>query len=85
MREKITVAQLKKAMSGEVEVLFEEVVKAVNQAQPGQIIADSEEPVRQAMGLFRQRLYGKALQLRQQQSEPTFSPSAPRARTDVGE
>lgn len=85
MREKITVAQLKKAMSGEVEVLFEEVVKAINQAQPGRIIADSEEPVRQATGLFRQRLYGKALQLRQQQSEPAFSPSAPRAGTDVGE
>lgn len=85
MREKITVAQLKKAMSGEVEVLFEEVVKALNQAQPGRIIADSEEPVRQATGLFRQRLYGKALQLRQQQSEPAFSPSAPRAGTDVGE
>ncbi len=85
MHEKITVPQLKKAISGEVEVLFEEVVKAINQAQPGRIIADSEELVRQATGLFRQRLYGKALQLRQQQSGPAFSPSAPRARADVGE
>ncbi len=85
MREKITMAQLKKAMRGEVEVLFEEVVKVINQAQPGRIIADSEEPVREATGLFRQRLYDKALQLRQQQSEPAFSPCAPRARTDVGE
>ena len=85
MRKKITVAQLKKAMSGDVEVLFEQVVEVINQAQPGRIIADSEEPVRQATGLFRQHLYGKALQLRQQQSEPAFSPSARRARTDVGE
>lgn len=85
MREKITVAQLKKAMSGAVEGLFEEVVKAINQAQPGRIIADSEEPVRQATGLFRQRLYDKALQLRQQHSEPAFSPSASRAGADVGE
>jgi hypothetical protein len=85
MREKITVAQLKKAMSGEVEVLFEHVVEAINQAQPGRIIADSEEPVRQAMGLFRQRLYDQALQLRQQQSAPAFSPSPRRTRTDVGE
>ena len=85
MREKITVAQLKKAMSGEVEVLFEEVVNAINQAQPGRIIADSEEPVRAATGLFRQRLYGKALQLRQQQSAPAFSPCAPGTRTEVGE
>ena len=85
MREKITVAQLKKAMSGEVEVLFEQVVEVINQAQPGRIIADSEEPVRQAMGLFRQRLYGKALQLRQQQSAPAFSPSRASAGADVGE
>ncbi len=85
MRKKITVAQLKKALRGEVEVLFEEVVKAINQAQPGRIIADSEEPVRAATGLFRERLYGKALQLRQQQSEPAFSPSASRAGADVGE
>ncbi len=85
MREKITVAQLRKAMDGEVKVLFEEVVKAINQARPGRIIAESEEPVRAATGLFRQRLYGKALQLRQQQNEPAFSPSAPSVRADVGE
>jgi hypothetical protein len=85
MHEKITVVQLKKALRGEVDVLFEEVVNVINQAQPGRIIADSEEPVREATGLFRQRLYDKALQLRQQQSEPAFSPWAPRARTDVGE
>jgi hypothetical protein len=85
MHKKITVAQLKKAMGGEVEVLFEEVVKVINQAQPGRIIADSEEPVREATGLFRQRLYDQALQLRQQQNAPAFSPSASRPRADVGE
>ncbi len=85
MHEKITASQLKKAMRGEIEVLFEQVVEAVNQAQVGRIIPESEGPVRYATGLFRQRLYGKALQLRQQHSEPAFSPSARRGGTEVGE
>jgi hypothetical protein len=85
MHEKITASQLKKALTGEVDTLIEEVVKAVNQAQAGRIIADSEEPVRQASALFRRRLYERALQLRQQHSEPAFSPCAQRGRTEVGE
>ena len=78
MHEKLTASQLKKAMRGEVDTLIEDVVKAVNQAQPGRIIADSEELVRQASALFRQRLYERALQLRQQHSEAAFSPCARR-------
>jgi hypothetical protein len=65
--------------------LIAEVVEAVNQAQPGRIIPDSEHQVRHATALFRQRLYEKALRLRQQQSEPAFSPSAPGTGADVGE
>jgi hypothetical protein len=76
---------LKKSLRGEVDTLIEEVVKAVNQAQAGRIIADSEEPVRQASALFRRRLYEKAVQLRQKQSEPAFSPCAQRGWSDVGE
>jgi len=85
MDKKITTSQLKKALRGEVDTLIEEVVKAVNQAQPGRIIPDSEEPVRRASALFRQRLYERALALRQQQDEPAFSPSAQRRRAEVGE
>ena len=85
MPEKISTPQLEKALRGEFKTLLAEVVEAVNQAQPGRIIPDSEEQVRQAVALFRQRLYEKALQFRQQQSEPAFSPSAPRAGADVGE
>jgi len=85
MHEKLTASQLKKAMRGEVDTLIEEVVKAVNQAEPGRIIADSEEPVRQASALFRQRLYERALQFRQQPSEVAFSPCARRRRPAVGE
>jgi riboflavin biosynthesis pyrimidine reductase len=85
MPEKISTQQLKKTLRGEFDGLINEVVEAVNQAQPGRIIVDSEERVRQASALFRQRLYERALQLRQKQSEPAFSPSAPRWRSDVGE
>ncbi len=85
MHEKLTASQLKKAMRGEVDTLIEDVVKAVNQAQAGRIIADSEELVRQASALFRQRLYERALQLRQQHSEAAFSPDAQRRRPQVRE
>jgi hypothetical protein len=85
MPEKISTQQLRKALGGEIDTLLAEVVEAVNQAQPGRIIPDSEGPVRQATGLFRQRLYEKALQLRHQQSEPAFSPSAHGGGADVGE
>ena len=85
MHEKITASQLKKAVRGEFDGLINEVVEAVNQAQAGRIIADSEEPVRQASALFRRRLYEKAVQSRQQQSEPAFSPCAQRGWSEVGE
>jgi hypothetical protein len=85
MHEKLTASQLKKAMRGEIDTLVEDVVQAVNQAQAGRIIPDSEEPVRQATALFRRRLYERALQLRQQQDEQAFSPSARRAGPELGE
>jgi len=85
MHEKITASQLKKRLRGEFDGLIDEVVEAVNQAQPGRIIPDSEERVRQASALFRQRLYERALQLRQQHSEAAFSPCARRQRPKVRE
>jgi hypothetical protein len=77
MHENISTQQLQKALGGDWDTLLREVVDAVNQAQPGRIIADSEGPVHQATAVFRGRLYQKALQLRQQQSQPAFSPCAP--------
>ena len=85
MPEKISTQQLEQALRGEIKTLVTEVVAAVNQAQPGRIIPDSEQQVRQATALFRQRVYEKALRLLQEQGEPAFSPSAPGAGTDVGE
>lgn len=75
MKDKISVKELKKALNCDIETLLEQVVQAVNGAQPGRIIADSEEPVRDASAQFREQLYQKALELRQRQDEPDFSPS----------
>ena len=85
MPKRLTAPQLKKAMRGEIDTLIADVVKAVNEAPPGRIIAESEEPVRQAGALFRQRLYERAVQFRQQHSEAAFSPCGRRRRPDVGE
>ena len=76
---KITVKELQLAMEQEITEMMHEVVEAMNQVQPGQIIADSEEPVRDANTKFRQTLYQKAIDLLQQKQE-AFSPSADNAK-----
>jgi hypothetical protein len=63
---RITKEQLKEALAGDIEKLLEAAVEAVNQAKPGHIIDDSEEPVRDAAGQFRRLLFEKALELRSQ-------------------
>lgn len=73
MDRRITKEQLKERLAEDIEALLEAAVEAVNQAQPGHIIDDSEEPVRDAVGQFRQKLFGKALELRSQRE--AFSPS----------
>jgi len=85
MCESISTQQLKEALGGDFDTLLQGVVDTINQAQPGRIIADSEEPVRQAVAVFRRRLYAEAVRLRQQQREPAFSPWARGGRADVGE
>lgn len=75
MKDKISVKELKKALNSDIETLLQQVAQAVNCAQPERIIADSEEPVRDASAQFREQLYQKALELRQRQDEPDFSPS----------
>jgi hypothetical protein len=78
----ISKEQLKQALAGEIERLLEAAVQAVNQAQPGHIIDDSEEPVRDAAGVFRQALFEKALELRSQSE--AFSPSGRVQRSEPG-
>ncbi len=73
MSNELSKEQLRQALSEDFERLLDEVVKAVNEAKPGHIIDDSEEPVRDAAGQFRQKLFAKAVELRSQRE--AFSPS----------
>ena len=83
---KITPEELKVALNGDIDLLVEQVAEAMNRAQPGRIINDSEESVRDASAEFRQRLYQKAIGLLQdKQLQEDFSPSADRTEPDVEE
>ena len=72
---KIGRRELKAALSEDMDRLLDQVAEAMNSAHPGRIIADSEELVRDANGVFREQLYQKAMDLLQGKQE-AFSPSA---------
>lgn len=74
---RITAEELKQALSADFDGMVEKIAEAMNSAQPGRIIADSEEPVRNANAEFRQRMFEKALGLLQRKQE-AFSPSGQR-------
>ena len=74
---RVSVEQLKQAMAADVERLAAQVAEVMNAAQDGRIIADTEEPVRQANAVFREQMYEKAIRLLQNKQE-AFSPSARR-------
>ncbi len=83
---KITPEELKAAWAKDVDELAEKVAAAMNSAQPGNIIDDSEEPVRDANAEFRQRLYQKAVNLVQdKQLQEDFSPSEDPPGSDLDE
>ena len=72
---KITLDELKAAWAKDIDTLAEKVAAAMNSAQPGNIIDDSEEPVRDASAEFRRRLYQKAVGLLQDKHlQEVFSP-----------
>lgn len=73
----ITAEQLMDQMQGEFRALAEQVAAAMNEARAGRIIADTEEPVRDANAVFRERMFEKALSLLQAKQE-AFSPCAQR-------
>jgi len=74
----VSVEELKQAMAADVDRLAQEVAAAMNAAQEGRIIADTEEVVRDAHAQFRERVYTQAIRLLQSKQE-AFSPSARRA------
>lgn len=72
---RVTAKQIMAEMSMDIERLAEKIAAAINNAQPGAIIDQSEEPVRDAHAEFRQKTYQKALDLLEQ-NQQVFSPSA---------
>jgi hypothetical protein len=70
---KVSVEEIKRALAGDFEQFAQELADAMNAARAGRIIADTEEPVRDANAEFRQRAFQKALRLLQAKQE-AFSP-----------
>ena len=84
--QRITAAELDAALAGEYEALKQKICQAMNSAKLGRIIADSEEPVRDACAVFRQQAYQKAIDLLGKRlAQEDFSPSAQPMRRDVEE
>lgn len=74
--QRITAEQLVAELQGDFRAMAEEIAAAMNAAKGGRIIADTEEPVRDANAVFRQRAYQKALDLLARQSaKEAFPPS----------
>lgn len=72
--------KLKQELHGMVDQFAEEIMAGVNQARPGKLIDDSEEPVRQVGHEFLRAVYEKALQHKIDAAEASFSPSTERRR-----
>lgn len=70
---KITLEELKHSLSSDIDIMLQEVADAMNNARAGHIIADSEELVRDANALLRQKVYQKAIETLLQ-NQGSFSP-----------
>ncbi len=81
---KVTAEEIEAMLAGEIRTLAQEMAAAMNTAKAGRIIADSEEPVRDAHGKFRQQAYEKVISLLQAKQE-AFSPSAQRTSQQGGQ
>ncbi len=79
-KSRLDVTQLEVLVQEDIEKCLQEVTAAVNQAQDGAIIDQSEEPVREALARLRQAIYEKAIQMKVDAAEAAFSPSVSRRR-----
>jgi hypothetical protein len=83
---RITAEELLAGMQDDMKALAEQIAEAINKAKAGRIIADSEEPVRDACAVFRQRAYQKAVDLLgERMAKEDFSPSSQRTESKVEE
>jgi hypothetical protein len=82
---RVTSEELMAELQGDLRVLAEQMAAAMNAAKAGPIIADTEEPVRDAHAVFRQQAYQKAIDLLAQRAQEAFSPSPRRAKRRLEE
>ena len=75
--QRITPEQLDAVLEQEYRALKQKICDAMNAAKAGRIIADTEEPVRDAHAVFRQQAYQKAMDLLTKRAgQEAFPPSA---------
>jgi len=79
----ISVKEVKQVLAADFDQLAQAVAQAMNAAHAGHLVADTEEPVRDATGVFREQLYEKTLGLLQKRQE-AFSSSARRTAEQRG-
>ena len=79
---RITAAEILAEIDTDVQEVAQKVADAINNAQAGSIINQSEEPVRDAHAVFRRTTYQKALSLLEKKQQ-AFSPSAEISRSKV--
>jgi len=83
---RITAEELLAELQGDMKALAEKMASAINKARFGRIIADSEEPVRDAHAVFRQQAFQKAIDLLgKRMAQEDFSPSAHPTKPQVEE
>ena len=71
---RITAEEILAEVDIDVKQMAQRIAEAINNAQAGAIIDQSEEQVRDAHAVFRQRTYQKALGLLEE-NQQAFSPS----------
>jgi hypothetical protein len=71
----LSAQDLRDQLLASFEQLCDDIAGAVNQAEPGQVINQSEEKVRDLMARFRLAAYQAAVQLRLDAAQAAFPPS----------
>ena len=79
---RVTVDEILAEIGFDVEQMAQKVADAINNAQVGAIIDQSEEPVREALAELRQTTYQKSISLLEK-NQQAFSPSAESSATEV--
>ncbi len=79
---RVTPEQILNEINVDVERMAQKIADAINNAQEGAIIDQSEEPVRDAHAELRQKTYQKAINLLGK-NQQDFSPSAQLSATEM--